>query len=460
MGSVRWVGWRAPDDLGRTGLDRQGPSPVGCDEGVHMTASGSGSEGDGSAVRSIGGSSFGLAGTPSSASIGAALRTVAPDASVELGEQTVAHLCERLGQAAAYLGDLALLDQGEDRAEAFRYLSMMLAFSVDAAVLGNDPLRPMFTAPYQSHRNDWGAASPDGVYRRSWVSDRHTYRVHGRLGNADYFFLEFRRASPPAGIRRDEIPTGPDGSFDIVVGGPERDGDWFAMPEGTVGITVREFFGDWLGAQRSHLRIECLDAGDEPAPLLHPARVQAELDLSADWILGGAIEFWADRSTRLLAEIPNQFVRALGRTETKLPVTTHGTWDLADDEALVIELPDPHATFWAFQLASSLWHTLDYAHHLTSANMVQTHRDDDGVHRLVLSRQDPGVHNWLDTTGLRRGVVILRQIDAAQPQVPTTRVVPVADVAQVLAGTRTCDPSQRRAQLAERREGVAHLVCD
>jgi hypothetical protein len=56
--------------------------------------------------------------------------------------------------------------------------------------------------------------------------------------------------------------------------------------------------------------------------------------------------------------------------------------------------------------------------------------------------------------------VILRQIDAAQPQVPTTRVVPVADVAQVLAGTRTCDPSQRRAQLAERREGVAHLVCD
>jgi hypothetical protein len=318
----------------------------------------------------------------------------------------------------------------------------------------------MFTAPYQSHRNDWGAASPDGVYRRSWVSDEHAYRVHGRLGNADYFFLEFRRASPPAGIRRDEIAAAADGTFELFVGGPERDANWVALPEGTVGITVREFFGDWIGARRSHLRIECLDPGDAPPSVPHAARVQAEFDLSADWILRGAIEFWAERSKGLLEELPNRFVPALGRTETKLPVTTHGTWDLADDEALVIELPDPHASFWAFQLASSLWHTLDYANQLTSANLAQTHRDADGVHRLVLSRRDPGVHNWLDTTGLRRGVVILRQIGAERPQVPSTRLVQVADVPRLLAGTRTCDHAQRRAQVAERREGVARLVCD
>jgi hypothetical protein len=424
-----------------------------------MTETSSGGT-SGPPVRSIGGSAFGIAGVPSSAAIGAALRSIADDASVELGESTVAHLCERLGQTAAYLGELPLTELGDDRAESFRYLLMMLAFSVDAAVLGNDPLRPMFTAPYQSHRNDWGAASPDGVYRRSWVSDQHAYRVHGRLGNADYFFLEMRRASPPAGIRRDEIPAAADGTFDIVVGGPERDENWFPMPEGTVGITVREFFGDWLAARRSHLRIDCLDAGDEPPAPLHAARVQAEFDLSADWILGGAVVLWAARSARLFAELPNRFVPELGRTATKLPVTTHGTWDLADDEALVIELPDPHASFWAFQLASSLWHTLDYANHLASANVAQTPPDDDGVHRLVLSRHDPGVHNWLDTTGLRRGIVILRQIAAERPQVPSTRVVPVADVGRLLPGTRTCDPAQRRTQLAERREGVARMVCD
>ena len=81
-------------------------------------------------------------------------------------------------------------------------------------------------------------------------------------------------------------------------------------------------------------------------------------------------------------------------------MVTTGIWRLEPDEALIIELTDPEADFWAFQLASSLWHTLDYANRFTSINQAQAIADDDGKFRIVLTHRDPGVANWLDTTDL------------------------------------------------------------
>jgi hypothetical protein len=82
------------------------------------------------------------------------------------------------------------------------------------------------------------------------------------------------------------------------------------------------------------------------------------------------------------------------------------------------------------------------------------------VYRFVISASDPGVHNWLDTMGLERGVVIVRLWRAAAAAAPTARLVRLADVPGVLPETRRCTPGERRAQVAERREGVAHMVCD
>jgi hypothetical protein len=158
--------------------------------------------------------------------------------------------------------------------------------------------------------------------------------------------------------------------------------------------------------------------------------------------------------------LTNQFATKLGRTETKLPVVTQGIWNLAPDEALIIELSDPEAEFWAFQLASSLWHTLDYANRFTSINQAQAIADDDGKFRIVLSHRDPGVANWLDTTDLERGVLILRFCGATRAVAPTTRLVKLADVAGEIPGSKPWSVAERHAQRADRREGVAHMVCD
>ena len=80
--------------------------------------------------------------------------------------------------------------------------------------------------------------------------------------------------------------------------------------------------------------------------------------------------------------------------------------------------------------------------------------------RFVLAHEDPQVRNWLDTTGLERGIMILRYHGADQLQVPGTRVVPLAEVAELLPAVERVDGRQRLAQIAERREGISRMICD
>jgi hypothetical protein len=402
---------------------------------------------------------FTLKGVPSSSRIDKTLRSLPEDPDAVLGVETVEPFCQALRDSAQCLVDNPRTAPPPDRAESFHYLLKMAAYAVEAGVLAADPLEPMFSAPYQIHLVDWGAASPDSCYRRTFLREDLRYRVYGRFGNADYCSFDVRQSSPQTIIIRDEIETDADGTFEFYLGGEPREGNWFALPPGSCGLTVREFFGDWSGAHRSLLRIECLD--HETAPRLeHRAdRVVAEYEVIGDWIRDGAVAYWVDAADRLAEHYTNTFPSALQRVGTKLPVVTTCWFDLADDDALIIELRDPES-FWAFQLGTAYWSTLDYANRLTAINFVQADPSPDGVFRIVLSLQDPGVHNWLDTMGLHQGVLILRFAGATAPAAPTTRLVKLADVERELPDARRVGPAERRSQIAVRREGVSHLVCD
>src|SRR4029077_4787753 len=127
-------------------------------------------------------SPFAVTGVPSSALIEKVLRSLPETPDVVLGEETVEPLCERIRQSARLLAEFPLTDNPVDRAESFRYLLTMLAYTVDAGLLNTDPLEPMFSPPYRLHLLDWGGASPDSVYRRVMLRDDLTYRVSGQLG--------------------------------------------------------------------------------------------------------------------------------------------------------------------------------------------------------------------------------------------------------------------------------------
>ncbi len=48
----------------------------------------------------------------------------------------------------------------------------------------------------------------------------------------------------------------------------------------------------------------------------------------------------------------------------------------------------------------------------------------------MIAQRDPGVPNWLDTAGHRRGGIFLRQVGTPTPYDPRCRVVKLADVAR------------------------------
>ena len=106
-------------------------------------------------------------------------------------------------------------------------------------------------------------------------------------------------------------------------------------------------------------------------------------------------------------------------------VSVWGSWQLDDDEALLIEVEPPDALYWSVALGNYWWETIDYANHQSSLNGFQAVLDDDGMFRAVASGRDPGVANWLDTAGHERGPMIFRWLRADSHPVPATRVVPL-----------------------------------
>ena len=66
------------------------------------------------------------------------------------------------------------------------------------------------------------------------------------------------------------------------------------------------------------------------------------------------------------------------------------------------------APYQGIQLGSMWYISLDYINHQTSLTADQARADPDGMFRFVVSERDPGVANWLECTGHRRGYIQLR----------------------------------------------------
>jgi hypothetical protein len=56
-----------------------------------------------------------------------------------------------------------------------------------------------------------------------------------------------------------------------------------------------------------------------------------------------------------------------------------------------------------------MWYiSLDYINHQTSLNATQAQPDPDGKIRIVVADHNPGVTNWVETLGHRRGFLQFR----------------------------------------------------
>jgi hypothetical protein len=306
-----------------------------------------------------------------------------------------------------------------------------------------------------------GLFNPDNVYLTTLLDPAGRYRITGQRGTHAQLILQLLDDPSVVALGQSRgvidvsalgVAAGED--FELFLGGEQRGGRWFALAPDANSLLVRMTFADWARETPSTLRIERLDT--PPPHAEDPAH--GRLARAAQF-LDGASALWLDVFIqRLEASVPVNGVTELRPTRDGLAgqYSVNGRFDLAEDEALVIEVARSSATYQAIQLGDAWFVTPDWTRHQVSLNHAQARADADGRLRFVIARRDPGVLNWLDTAGNARGYLFMRWQGVAAPlgpeHAPTARLVKLANLRAVLpADTPRTSAEERAAQLSARR---------
>ncbi|MBW8755849.1 MAG: hypothetical protein JF595_17230 [Sphingomonadales bacterium] len=138
---------------------------------------------------------------------------------------------------------------------------------------------------------------------------------------------------------------------------------------------------------------------------------------------------------------------------------TKGNLDLGDGDALIVRSNEAGAQFRNLILTDAFHMSIDYWKRTSSFNMRQMAADEDGNFTFVIAHRDPGVHNWLDTGGLRRTIFgqrwqAFRRDQANEDPWMTVRQVKFDALDRELPdGVMRIDTASRCEQIAARRAG-------
>lgn len=377
------------------------------------------------------------------------------------------HLLEALGQAADVICSNAGARNPVDLASGFRHLLVLLSLGADHALRADtDPVLAVSPSGVDNVYK-WGMDCPDCIYTGAPLRGGETYRVWGTRGTARYVGLQAMAGmASSANILLDELELGPGGEVELTLSTERHDGNWLPIAENATVLVVRHFFYDWDSEVASSLSIERIGTegqahdGDghrrRNGASADPREVAArQLIALGDFVLGN-LDFFLQFSR---PETPNTFLPPLdgthmGAAAENRPVI--GSFQLEPDEALVMEVTPPEGLYWSYSLGNPWWETIDYARHQSSLNGHQAVLDNDGMLRVVIAHQDPGVANWLDTAGHSAGPVILRCVRTDSAPVPETRVVRFDEIDRSLpTGTSRVTPDERRRTIASRRLAVS-----
>ncbi|HUD28612.1 MAG TPA: DUF1214 domain-containing protein [Novosphingobium sp.] len=364
------------------------------------------------------------------------------------------------------------------RADAFRFLTQNLSQAFDLALETKDPAFPQihaFTTPTMK----LGGDVADFTYRQAWIDGTHAYRITGRKGSARWLNVTVQGPRPatipgtdwpslhePFGdipecnLLGSQIEADADGSFELFIGGEPRERNWLPTTRGSRKLFIREAFDGWDETPTT-LTIERLGM-DEPRPLPSPRRMVEAMDWAGAFVTG-LMRDWPEHSwmtsrgvcdPAALNAFPADRTANDASDAKRGRMAAHMVWRLEPDEALIVEM-DMHPGFWIFGMGGAFVGSMDFLYRPVSYTPARTRVDGDGVVRLALSHDDPGLHNWLDTQGFAGGNLTYRNLLTQDPATFRTTLVPRARLMDHLpVDTAMVTPEERGAMRLERYRAV------
>jgi len=371
-------------------------------------------------------------------------------------------------RAQVYGSALAADPADQARAHYWFMQAQALAFNLTIAPRQSHPV--FFTGTvFEPNLYTWILPNADFLYRYAFVDGARSYRITGRRGTSH--FLEAQTISgffgdPNLKLLRtydfDRFETGPDDGFEIGVGPEPLPGcpNWIATDPGNGNntIIVREAFYDWTGETGAALRIEPVDPGpmtvlDEPEMIRRLGAAARLMKFCHNTFSGGLTEqvLGAVGTNRFLLVDTSKDEHASNPSAGYVPCV----YDLKAGEALLIEVDRPKARYWNIHLGDVWWQVMDFTHHHSSLNGHQVRFDGDGKARIVISAEDPGVANWLDTVGVAKGVALLRWYFTDSYPEPAARVMRLDALrGELPADTVWVSAEERARVIAERRSAI------
>ncbi|MBM4722808.1 hypothetical protein GS439_08725 [Rhodococcus hoagii] len=378
-------------------------------------------------------------------------------------------LAEAIAEAEKLVESAPHIRSEQDLLEGMQYLAGGILATVHAA-WATEKTHPSFiqgTGPFTK----MGLDNPDTLYFGARINDDAEYIVTGTRGTtADLSFQvlsgNYTNANVPGSeIAFDdrELHIEDDGTFVATFGPGPADGrrNHFTLAPGSSQLVVREVYSDW-SQQRGTIRIERADRIGVPVPPLTGEETEKRF-ARAGKALVSRVKTWLQFPQWFYDNLPVNTMTAPRLTPGGLATqySSVGHYDLADDEAMIITVPKSDAPYQGFQLGSLWYISLDYISHQTSLNNAQAQVDPDGMIRMVLSERNPGVTNWLEALGHRRGYLQFRwqrtSREFTAEDGPTVEVVKFDEVSAKLPfhEHNKITPEDFAARIAERQAAVA-----
>ncbi|WP_206613563.1 DUF1214 domain-containing protein [Parahaliea mediterranea] len=356
---------------------------------------------------------------------------ITPEAGTANSETQLAQALDRFVQALERSARTLKADPAfsgdRDSAAGVAYWAQMLIRTLEEDIV-QDADFPFFREV--DFRIREGGDNPDQRYLFSPLRGGAPYRIWGHKAGERRLEIQIYAGTPwtaqggrvVAVLPEEALHVAPDGSFEVLLGGEPRAHNWLANPPDSSFVMVRQIYAEWpdthgdvhidrvgyegrlkpgVGAQDMVRRIQRAAANfEELVPL---------------WPTIGRERF-AQQQPNTLSPLFDP--TAAGGVEGRW--MSLGAFELGQDEALILTMWPLGGNYQGVQLTDVWTSSLEYANRQTSLTAEQCYRSADGAYRYIIAHEDPGVQNWLDTTGLENGYLLLRYDGADRPEVPTS----------------------------------------
>ncbi|KAB8276390.1 hypothetical protein BDV30DRAFT_235841 [Aspergillus minisclerotigenes] len=325
-----------------------------------------------------------------------------------------------------------------------------LVFSAVQKAVNNDPYHPKVYWVDSGPRSWFGLDVPGGRY--SYDNPDCIYRTIPINNDVDYVVTGYRHSPGPtdvsfslisdpnsqntvAYLAGSDLIVDSDGSYTITINSSAADGqtNHIQSTSSAVQLLIRNNLGDWNTETPDNITVQAESIVDYGVGALGlKTTINAVNTLSA----------------------PSQS-SSLGTLTSQ--ASSFGHFNLTAEEALVATLTPGPADYFVFPVTNPWMITVDPGSSLVSLNSKQAVANTNGTYTFVVSLDDPGVYNWVNTTGLHEGTIMARwqglntSSSSADSLAIDVQVVAVSDLASVLPEeTRYVTAEERAAQLDQR----------